>query len=359
MNYKTFGGSPSGERLQRIKNSPNYKDGSFQNIEPTSVNPDNVSMFRILKKMLQRPDSVRPSAEIPHVQTNLKDLQSKEPVVVWFGHSSYLIHVDGFNILVDPVFSGNASPFSFFGKAFEGADIYKPEDLPQIDLLILTHDHYDHLDLPTIEKLKPKVSRIVASLGVGVHLEYWGINSEILTELDWWESQEVNSEFKLTATPSRHFSGRGFQRAKTLWSSFVLEIEKYRIFIGSDSGYDNQFKKIGEKFGGFDLAFLECGQYNKYWPQIHMFPEETVTAAKDLNAEVVIPVHWSKFVLSTHPWNEPIRRFTQAAKKQGQTYVSPMIGEAFYLNDKFHQESWWEFENAKTEHHEKQEATLE
>lgn len=359
MNYKTFGKKPSGNRYKRIKNSVNYKNGSFHNVQPTSVNPDNISFFKILRRMLQRPKSVKPSAEIPHVKTNLKALQSKEPVVVWFGHSSYFIHADGFNILVDPVFSGNASPVSFFGKAFDGADIYKPEDLPQIDLLIITHDHYDHLDWPTIRKLRPKISRVVTSLGVAAHLEYWGIAPNIITELDWWENHVVNHEVKLTSTPSRHFSGRGLQRAKTLWSSFVLEIGETRIFIGSDSGYDDQFKKIGQKFGKFDLAFLECGQYNEYWPQIHMFPEETVTAANDLNAEIVFPVHWSKFVLSTHSWNEPIQRFAKAAKKENRKFVSPRIGEAFYLNEYFEQDNWWEFENIKSRTNEKQNATLE
>lgn len=358
MNYKAFGKNPAGERLKRIQNSLNYSDGSFRNVAPTSVNPDDVSIFKILKKMLQRPDSVRPSGEIPHVKTNLQELHSKEPVVVWFGHSSYLIHLNGFNILVDPVFSGNASPFSFFGNAFNGADIYNPEDFPQIDLLILTHDHYDHLDFPTIRKLKPKVVRIVAALGVGAHLEYWGIDPAIITELDWWEEHKVTSEVKLTATPSRHFSGRGFQRGKTLWSSFVLELGNQRIFIGSDSGYDGRFTEIGQKFGPFDLAFLECGQYNNYWPQIHMFPEQAVRAAQELNAEIIFPVHWSKFVLSTHPWNEPVRRLSKAAQEEHRKFVSPKIGEVFSLDEPFQQEKWWEFEDKKSESNEKHKATL-
>lgn len=346
MNFKSFGKNPAGERLQKIREVSNYRDGSFQNVEPTLVSPD-VSIFSVLKKMLTRPSSVSPGSEIPYVQTNLKDLNSNEPVVVWFGHSSYMIHLDGFNILVDPVFSGTASPFRFFGKAFPGSDTFNAEDFPKIDLLILTHDHYDHLDWESIRELNSKVKTIITSLGVGSHLEYWGVTDHKFSELNWWESKELSEEIKITATPARHFSGRGFKRSQTLWSSFVLEIKGYRFFIGSDSGYDGSFRKIGDSFGSFDLAFLECGQYNKFWPQIHMFPEETVQAAQDLNAGLVQPVHWGKFTLSTHPWNEPVKRFIQAAKKENVNFVVPKIGEAYSLNNYTPRDPWWEFENIK------------
>lgn len=343
MNYRSFGKVPSGERLELMKNSPNYREGKFLNIEPTSVNPNDVSIFKIVKKMLSRPSTVRPSQEVPHEQTDLKKLGADSPVIVWFGHSSYLIVVDDFRVLVDPVFSGNASPSRFFGKAFKGSDTYNAEDFPKIDLLVLTHDHYDHLDWPSIKKLDSKVKQVVTSLGVGAHLEYWGMAPEKITELDWWQKMEVSEKIEITATPSRHFSGRGFKRAQTLWSSFVLEIMGYRIFIGGDSGYDGSFKKINQRFGSFDLAFLECGQYGKYWPQIHMFPEQTLMAANDLNAEIAFPVHWGKFVLSTHPWNESIKRFAEAAKREKRKFVSPKIGQPFYLNKEFKQEAWWDF----------------
>ena len=294
--------------------------------------------------MASRPASVRPSGEIPHVVTDLKKITSEEPVVVWFGHSSYFIHARGFNILIDPVFSGNASLFSFFGKAFKGADVYDAEDLPDIDLLVLTHDHYDHLDWPTIKKIAPRSGKIITSLGVGAHLDYWGVDLDKIKELDWWEGEKISDNVTITATPSRHFSGRGLDRAKTLWSSFVLDLFEKRIFIGSDSGYDSSFATIGKEFEFFDLAFLECGQYNKYWPQIHIFPEQAVMAAKDLNAETIFPVHWSKFVLSTHPWNEPIQRIMRAAEKAKQTVVSPMIGQPYRIGQSFEQKQWWKFE---------------
>ncbi|MCF4101432.1 MBL fold metallo-hydrolase [Gillisia sp. M10.2A] len=344
MDFKTFGKKPSGARKMRIESAFNYSEGEFRNVEPTSVNPNNVPMLKILKEFMNKPASVKPPQELPNIKTNLSAITSNTPAVVWFGHSSYFINSNGYTILVDPVFSGNASPVSFFGRSFPGADKYEIEDFPEIDLLILTHDHYDHLDLPSIQKLRAKTKKIVTSLGVGAHLEYWGVAASKITELNWWEREELNASTQITATPSRHFSGRGIKRAQTLWSSFVLEIGNHKIFIGADSGYDAQFKKIGKEFGAFDLAFLECGQYGVHWPQIHMFPEQTVQAAKDLNTKMLFPVHWGKFVLSNHPWNESIKRLVTAAEILQQDYVSPQIGEVFYLGQTHEQKFWWELE---------------
>ena len=166
----------------------------------------------------------------------------------------------------------------------------------------------------------------------------------IITELNWWESVKIIDNVKITATPSRHFSGRLFKRGNTLWSSFVFEAFGYKLYLGGDSGYSPQFKEIGDKFGQFDLAILECGQYGENWPQIHNFPEEIVKAANDLRAKKVIPVHWAKFTLAMHPWNEPIKRFTKAADADKLSYVSPKIGELYQLNQEFKQEVWWDFE---------------
>lgn len=342
MTKKAFGKNPSGERLARLKNSPNYNAGTFQNIEPTTVIIKGASIFKLLKNHAQKPKTAQPAKELPHFKIDLKKLDYAKPTIIWFGHSSYLIHSKGFNILVDPVFSGNASPVTFFGKSFPGTDTYKPEDFPPIDILLLTHDHYDHLDYKTILKLNKKVDKIITSLGVGAHLEYWGIDKNKITEMDWWDRHQVNAEIEFTATPARHFSGRGLTRAKTLWSSFVLKMHGYKIFLGGDSGYDKQFKLIGEKFGGFHLAFLECGQYGENWPYIHMHPEETIQAAKDLNAEMIIPVHWGKFVLANHEWNEPIEIFTATAQQQNQKFAAPMIGQPFTIDEDFEQNLWWQ-----------------
>ena len=345
MITKVFGKIPSGERLEACTKSYHYREGKFQNIEPTSVMRDNVSMFKLFRDFFGKPKSVTPAKEIPFVQTNLLHLDSDKPSIVWFGHSSYLIQSGGINILVDPVFSGHASPFTFFGKSFPGTDNYRVEDFPPIDILLITHDHYDHLDYATILALHPKVNKIVTSLGVGAHLEFWGIEKSKIVELDWWERQAIQAGIEMTAAPARHFSGRGLTRAKTAWSSFVLEIHGYRLFLGGDSGYDAQFKTIGEKYNGFDLAFLECGQYGVDWPNIHMLPEETLKASMDLRAKVLLPVHWAKFALSTHAWNEPPQRLLAAAQKEDQALVIPMIGQIYTLGDHFQQANWWELED--------------
>ncbi len=344
MILKRFGKEPRNNK-ERFENAPNYHDGKFLNVEPTDVNPHNVPFFKILWKFIKRPKSVTPPSEPPHVKSDLKQLKGDKPEIVWFGHSSYLMKYSGFTILVDPVFSGNASPFTFFGNSFQGSDNYYTEDFPHIDLLLLTHDHYDHLDYNFLKEIKGKVKRVVTPLGVGAHLKLWGYEEELITELNWEDHIFPADNLKIIAKPSRHFSGRSFARFKTLWSSFILEWGDYRIYIGGDSGYSSTFERIGKEYGKFDLVFLECGQYNTYWPEIHMFPEETVQAARDLNAEVLIPVHWSKFVLSTHPWNEPVKRAMKEAERTRQKIVSPRIGEVYTLGEPYEQKEWWNFKN--------------
>lgn len=338
---KVFGKKPWGKRLDRISKSSNYKDGVFQNIEPTSVMNKDANFFMIMRDFYSKPKDVTPLQVVPHIKTDLKSLALETPVIVWFGHSSYMIQSKGFTVVVDPVLSGNASPVKFFGKEFKGTSVYTTDDFPEIDLLVITHDHYDHLDYKTIVKFKDKIKQVVCSMGVGSHLEYWGIAPAKITELNWWENYKVNEGIELTATPARHFTGRLFKRGKTLWSSFVLKLHGRNLFLGGDSGYDAQFKKIGETFGPFDLAFLECGQYGKNWVNIHMFPEETVQAAKDLGAAILFPVHWSKFALSNHSWNESIKRLAVEAKKQNQDYVMPLIGQSYVLGETFEQKEWW------------------
>ncbi|HTI09912.1 MAG TPA: MBL fold metallo-hydrolase [Puia sp.] len=338
--FPVFGQRPSGNRLQRIQQSPHYKNGSFQNEIPTAVTSKDASMIKMLHEYRNRPVNTRPNHPVPSVRTDLRALPSDKPAIVWFGHSSYLLKVKGLTILVDPVFSGNASPVSFFAKAFPGSDVYGADDLPEIDAVVLTHDHYDHLDYKTILALAPHVQHFYTSLGVGAHLESWGIPSEKITELDWWET--ASGIAALTATPARHFSGRGIKRGRTLWSSFVLKIAGYSIFLGGDSGYGDHFKAIGDRYGPFDLAILEAGQYGKNWPYIHMLPEQTVMAARDLRADILLPVHWAKFTLALHPWNEPIQRVLSAAAASGVTVATPMIGEPVTLGAPLPQTKWWE-----------------
>ena len=341
MQQKTFGKNPSGGRLEHIRQSPNYRDGAFQNPEPTEVTLKSASMTRMLRDFLNKPKDTAPPRPLPSVRTDLQTLQADTPVIIWFGHSSYLLKVGATIILVDPVFSGNASPVKFFGKSFFGSDAYTPDDMPPIDYLVLTHDHYDHLDYQTIVKLTPKVRHFYAPLGVGSHLEHWGISANQITELDWWQTERIADDTELTATPARHFSGRGITRNKTLWTSYVLKIKGFNFFLGGDSGYGTHFKTIGERFGPFDMAFLETGQYGADWPYIHTFPEETVTAARDLKANALLPVHWGKFALALHPWNEPIQRLMIRAAEEHLTVAAPKIGEAVTLGAAYPTHAWW------------------
>jgi L-ascorbate metabolism protein UlaG (beta-lactamase superfamily) len=342
LNQPVFGKNPTGERLERIKKSPNYHDGKFHNQSPTEVMRPDVSYWELTKAYFNKPTDIEPAAALPHIETNLNQLHDSLPTLVWFGHSSYLIKHQGKTILVDPVFSGYAAPFSFMVNAFKGSNTYGVDQMPAIDVCIITHNHYDHLDKNTIQKLKHKVHTFVTPLGVGADLESWGVNSASIIELDWWETTTLPFALSVTAAPARHFSGRGFVRAKTLWASYVLQWQGLTIYAGGDSGYDSHFKEIGKRFGQFDLAILECGQYGKDWPLIHMTPEQVYTAATDLNARVLLPVHWAKFALSMHSWKEPITRLMAVADPKTLSVTTPLIGEEVHINGNWPKQRWWE-----------------
>lgn len=340
---QSFGKLPSGKGLDRIKSSVNYREGSFQNLQPTAMLAKDASYPKMMAEFFfgNVVDGV-PDSPLPVVKSDLKALPLHDPVIVWFGHSSYLIIINGKRILIDPVFSAYASPWQFIGtKNFAYSHPYSIDDFPELDLVILTHDHYDHLDYYAILKLRSKTKQFCTALGVGAHLVHWGIEESKIKEFDWWESKTVLSGLELTATPARHFSGRGFKRNQSLWTSFVLNVEGYKIVIGGDSGYDASFKTIGDKLGPFDLAILECGQYNQQWPFIHMMPEDTVQAAVDLRANVMLPVHWGKFKLSLHSWTDPINRAVAHANLLSQQITTPMIGEIVKLDSISNGSYWW------------------
>ncbi len=324
-----FGNLPDVNQLIKLKNSPNFRDGKFQNLNPTPDLAEGANYFTVLYDFLFKKSSRNiPSHILPSTKTNLLTLDPDKNVLVWFGHSSYFMQVDGKKILVDPVFSGSASPISFTTKSFRGSDIYTTDDIPEIDYLFITHDHWDHLDYVTVVKLQPKVKKVITGLGVGTHLQYWGYSREKIIEKDWNEQIQLSSGFIVNTTPARHFSGREFKRNRTLWMSFVFTTPSMKIFIGGDSGYDSHFKMIGAAFGPFDLAILECGQYNQYWKYIHMMPEEVIQAGIDLKAKTILPVHWSKFSLSLHAWDEPIIRITAESKRLNLPIITPIIGAA-------------------------------
>lgn len=344
MRQPPFGKAPIGQRLERIEKSPNYKNGRFQNIEDTPDLAEGANMLTVLWSFLfnKTPRQV-PVDSIPNVKTDLHQLEADTDVLIWFGHSSYFMQVDGKKFLIDPVFNGHASPVSFTTKSFPGTTGYQVSDMPEIDYLVITHDHWDHLDYNTVKKLQPKVGRVVCPLGVGAHLEYWGYLPEKIVELDWHESTSLADGFTLRATPARHFSGRGFKRNGTLWASFVLNTPSQRLFIGGDSGYGMHFAQIGEQYGPFDLAILEDGQYHPYWVYIHTLPEQVLLAAQDIGAKRVMPVHNSKFSLAMHAWDDPLIKITDANTTKGLPLLTPMIGEAVYLRDTIQTFTrWWE-----------------
>jgi len=337
-----FGKAPSGARLERMKQSPNYKDGKFQNRHFTPDLSEGYSMPGVIWNFLFKKDARnKPGFPLPAIKTDLLSLPSDSDVLVWFGHSSYFMQIEGKRFLVDPVFSGNAAPAPGSNKSFPGTDLYSAADMPDIDYLLITHDHYDHLDYPSMVELKSKVNKVVCGLGVGSHFEYWGYDTANIIEKDWNESLELDKGFTLHTASARHFSGRMFSRNNTLWLSFILQTPKLQIYIGGDSGYDTHFAEIGERFGEFDLAILENGQYNVAWQAIHMLPDEVLLAAKDLKAKRLLPVHSSKFALALHAWDEPLNKITEL--NQGQIpLLTPMIGEPVYLNDSTQQfAAWW------------------
>ena len=341
MSLKITGKAPSGKHLEKLKQSPNYKNGAFRNLSPTLMMPADVSYWKMTGEFLKKHPDRLPSAAIPFMKTDLTGIDPDTTTIVWFGHSSYLIRTENKNFLVDPVFSGNAAPLSFMVKAFRGSNNYTADDMPPIDYLILTHDHYDHLDFKTVRQLRDKVKQVYCSLGVSSHLLHWGYDAAKITELDWWQSKPIADNMVLSAAPARHFSGRGLKRNQTLWSSFILKTSSYTIYLGGDSGYDSHFKIIGEKYGPFDLAILETGQYNKLWPNIHMMPEEAVQAAVDLGAKKMLPVHWAKFTLAMHEWNEPVKRVLAKAKELKLPVLTPKIGEPVSLVDAYESKEWW------------------
>lgn len=226
-------------------------------------------------------------------------------------------------------------------KSFKGSDVYRAEEMPQIDYLFITHDHFDHLDFETIGKIRPKVGKVITSLGTGAHLERWGFDTDHIIEKDWNEQAQLDSGFVVTATSGRHFSGRTFKRNQANWASFVFQTPTKKIFIGGDSGYDTHFAKIGEEHGPFDLALLECGQYNYAWRYIHMMPEQAVQASIDLKARTMMAVHWGKFALALHAWDEPIIRVTTEAHRLKVPIIHPMIGQQVNLDGSTETAEWW------------------
>ncbi|RZL40575.1 MAG: MBL fold metallo-hydrolase [Pedobacter sp.] len=340
INLPVFGKHPTGKRLEKIRLLPNYNDGEFNNQSPTPTKPIDVSYWMMVKGLIKGNTNGSPKFNLPHLEPDFS--RSEQFKITWFGHSSYLIQVDEINILVDPVFNERPSPFQFIGtKQFGGTNFIKVDDLPMLDIVLITHDHYDHLEYDTILKLKDKTKKFITSIGVAQHLEYWRVNPGIISELAWGEQLSPLANISFIAAPARHFSGRLFRRNQTLWSSFILKTKNNTIYLGGDSGYDKHFAAIGETYGPFDLAILECGQYNTMWPLIHMFPEQVTQASLDLKAKILLPVHWGKYKLALHDWDDSINRVVASAHELGVSIITPKMGQTFFLNDKLPVTHWW------------------
>jgi L-ascorbate metabolism protein UlaG (beta-lactamase superfamily) len=339
--HPVFGGKPSMESLEKIKKSPYFEGKKFTNITPVSV----ITKKNIKKEgkyphfsMLFPSKEKNPSQPLPSYPFEKENITNNS--FTWLGHSSILMNIQHTNIIIDPVFH-RASPIGIFGSPFSIQHPFSQKDLPKIDIVLISHDHYDHLDYKSIQAFDNSISTYIVPLGVKAHLEKWGIESNRIQEIDWYETHtQDNIDFILT--PSQHFSGRGLtNRYSTLWGGFIIQSLEQKIYISGDGGYSDEFKKIGKKFGPFDIAFIESGAYNTQWANMHMFPEESVQAGKDVQAKVIMPVHWAKFDLAPHQWKEPIERFVSAAKKEEIQITTPFIGETFFLKN-IPQHKWWE-----------------
>lgn len=339
-----FGALPAGETLQRILASPHYADGAFHNLVPRAILSDDSSfVLALLRSLVAKRVNPIPPGPVPSQHTPLHALERTQDVVLWLGHSSFFIQLGGRRILIDPVFSPYAAPVSFSTQAFAGATPYSVHDIPDIDCLLVSHDHWDHLDYPTIMGLKPKIKNIICGLGVGAHFRRWGFHDRTIHESDWGDSISLDTSMRIHVTTAIHYSGRSLTRNKSLWTGFMLESPSRRIFFSGDSGYGPHFAELGKRFGGVDLALLDCGQYNERWRYIHMTPEETAQAAENLGAKHLLPAHVGKFALAYHPWDEPFKRIAAASQGKSFRLLTPIIGEAVSITDRISDyPHWWE-----------------
>jgi len=343
MKQPQFGALPEGVRLDRIKKSPHYRDGKFRNLEEKPTIAEGYSLVGELWESLTKDyPRTAPKDSLPSVKTNLKPIPADRNVIVWFGHSSFFLQLDGVKILVDPVFSGKASPLPWGVKAYKGSDIYTAEDMPEIDYMLLSHDHYDHLDYETVKALQPKVKYVICGLGAGSHYQKWGYTGRQIIEKDWGDKQEVKPGFTIYTESTHHDGGRGFTSSQALWLSFFIQSPSMNIYYSGDGGYSTRFKKISEKYPSIDWAIMECGQYNKAWQSVHELPEEVAQATTELKAKNMLPVHHSKFTLAKHSWDEPLERISALSQSKNYRLATPMIGEMIRLDDPAQTfKQWW------------------
>ncbi|GAA5233617.1 MBL fold metallo-hydrolase [Verticiella sediminum] len=343
LQHPMFGALPSGARLQAIERSPHYVNGEFRNLIDTPMRTQDTSFAsNVISMLFDRNPNLRPSMDLPSTRVDLKALPLDEDAVVWMGHSSYFVQAAGKRILIDPVFSTNAGPFPHTNPAFSGTSPYTAEDMPPIDAMLITHDHWDHLDYPSAKALLPTVGQVVVGLGVGEFFDRWGYPADRIHEADWNDILELVPGLRIHVLPARHYSGRMLTRNKTLWVAFALETPQRRLFFSGDSGYGPHFREIGERFGGFDLVALDMGQYDRRWANIHMFPEQAAQAAVDLQAKVLLPAHVGRFSIAAHDWDEPLKQIDQASQGRPYRLLTPNPGALLLLDNETQQFTrWW------------------
>ena len=344
-----FGSSPSGERLKEIEKSPNYdrEKEQFKNKLKTAQGLKGGKAWDTMRRFLFGKEERTPGNTFPVKRLNDLSFENKHNDslrIMKIGHSSVLIEIEGKFILTDPVWAERPSPVAFAGPSRFHSVPIDIEDLPELDAVLISHDHYDHLDKETIEKLSKTDVHFYIPLGVGAHFESWDIDTSRFTEYDWWESVDIaDNSIRLVFTPAQHFSGRGlFNRNSTLWGSWTIIGAEHRVFFSGDSGYMGDFKEIGNKYGPFDLTMIEMGAYDRNWPDIHMTPEEAVQAHIDLRGKVLVPIHWGTYSLNIADWFEPINRFLTAARNDSIDFYVPYPGQIISIKNLPEFDKWWD-----------------
>lgn len=339
-----FGAKPTKEDQLRYAQSENWKNGKFQNFKPTKVLENFWDIGPILYQQLTNREKREPKAPLPIIPFNKESFlaPSEETKIIWYGHSVVLMNMMGKTILIDPMLGSNAAPISPKPvKRFSDNSLELIDDFPDLDIVLMSHDHYDHLDYDSIQKLIPKTKQFFVALGVKRHLVKWGVSEDKIQEFDWWDSQNIEG-IDITFTPTQHMSGRGLtDRCKSLWGGWVFKSRKDNIWFSGDGGYGTHFKEIGEKLGPFDFAFMECGQYNEKWPAIHSLPFQSIQALKDAKANKGMPVHWAGFSLAMHSWTEPAKEFTKFAKEENLEISLPKLGQLFTIEEDLSDNKWW------------------
>jgi len=327
-----FGSNPNKSQKLFYSKFQNFESGEFKNNEPTALFTDEMSFWDFFKTELNR----EPVKEIIPLKMDIESffISDKDNFkLVWLGHSAFIMNISGKVILLDPMLGTHAAPLPLPSlKRYSSQIALDVNELEKIDFVILSHDHYDHLDYPTIKKIKDKVVRFVVPMGIGNHLTSWGVNKDLITELNWEQSFK-HEDIELICLPARHFSGRGpLNRNSTLWSSWAIKNKKGKVYFSGDSGYGSHFKKIGQEHGPFDFSLIDCGQYNKAWKYSHMFPEQAIKAAVDLNTKYLIPIHWGAFTLASHSWIEPPEIVSRESANFNQNFIIPEIGQVLVVD---------------------------